>query len=348
MKKILVSPLNWGLGHASRCIPIIKALIDNDFTPILASDGDALTLLRKEFPKLKFYQLPSYNIKYSKGNNQKLQLLLGSPAILKASLREYKVVQDIHKEENLSGIISDNRFGVRLSEITSVYITHQINVLSGNTTAITSKVHQNIIAKYDECWIPDALNSQYSGKLSLTKNKKLNVKFIGALSRFERKIIPKKYDLLVLLSGAEPQRSILEKQLIAQLKNYPKKVLFVRGVFSNEKLPKIAENICITNYMLRKELEQSINESEVILARSGYSTILDLAILNKRAFFIPTPGQYEQEYLAERMSNLNIAPYAAQANFKIEMLSLVDEYEGFKFGSLRIKESLYKELFKLF
>ncbi|MDY7396183.1 glycosyltransferase [Aureibaculum sp. 2210JD6-5] len=347
-KKILVSPLNWGLGHASRCIPIIKALINNNFTPILASDGDALTLLQKEFPTLKSYELSGYNIKYSKGKNQKFQLLLSSPTIINATLKEQRTVQKIHKEENLSGIISDNRFGVRLSEIPSVYITHQINVLSGNTTTLTSKIHQQVIAKYDECWIPDTSDSQLSGRLSLTKNKKLNLKYIGAISRFERETISKKYDLLIILSGVEPQRSILEEILIAQLKGYTKKVLLVRGVFKNENIPQITENITITNYLLSHELEKVINESEVVLARSGFSTILDLAKLGKKAFFIPTPGQCEQEYLAERMSELNIAPFAKQDNFRIETLDKISDFEGFNLQGIEAVQPVNEGLFNIF
>jgi len=347
-KKILVAPLNWGLGHASRCIPIIKALAQSNFKPILASDGAALTFLQKEFPKLKSYELPSYNIKYSKGNNQKLQLLLGSSTIIKSSLKEHKVTQKIHKEERLSGIISDNRFGVRLSEIPSVYIAHQINVLSGNTTAITSKVHQKIIAKFDQCWVPDETNSKLSGKLSTTKNNKLKIKYIGAISRLEKENTPKKYDLLILLSGAEPQRSILEELLIAQFKNHSKKIMFVRGIFKDAKIPKLTDNITFINYMLSNELQHAINESKMVLARSGYSTILDLALLEKKAFFIPTPGQFEQEYLAERMSDLNIAPYVRQDNFKIEMLKMVDDFQGFKSQNILKRTSINKDLFKLF
>ena len=347
-KKILIAPLNWGLGHASRCIPIINALIDNNFTPILASDGDALTLLQKEFPQLKSYALPSYNIKYSKGKNQKIQLLLGSPFIIKASLEEQKQVKKIHQKEGLSGIISDNRFGVRLAEIPSVYITHQINVLSGSTTALTSTIHQQIIAKFDECWVPDTAKLHLSGKLSSIKSDTLSIKYIGALSRFEKKIIPKKYDIIIVLSGVEPQRSLLEKLLITQFKNYHKKVLLVRGVLNANKLPKIADNITIVNYMLSQELEKSINESEIVLARSGYSFILDLAKLGKNAFFIPTPGQYEQEYLAERMSELKIAPFANQNDFNIEMLNLINKHKGFKVNQTSQVSKTCEVLAKLF
>jgi len=345
-KKILIAPLNWGLGHAARCIPIIKALIRHDFEPILASDGDALTLLQKEFPQLTSYQLPSYNITYSKGSTQKLKLFLNSPTILKASIREQKVVREIHKKEKLSGIISDNRFGVRLVEIPSVYITHQINVLSGNTTSITSTLHQKIIAKFDQCWVPDSKGSILSGKLSVFEKKKLNIKYIGTISRFEKQDIPIKYNVLIILSGPEPQRTLLEEKLIEELRSSTEKVLLVRGVFSNQTLSdKIDKNITLVNYMLTEQLQQAFNESKIVLARSGYSTLLDLSKLEKKAFFIPTPGQDEQEYLAERMKDLNIAPFATQKDFKLNMLTEIKNYKGFeKFND----DVLETDLFELF
>ncbi len=331
MKKILIAPLNWGLGHATRCIPIIKALIATNFEPILASDGDALVLLQKEFPQLTSYQLPSYNINYTKGKNLKYKLFLSTPKILKAVKQEKKGIDKIVAKENISGIISDNRFGVRSTKIPSVYITHQLNVLSGNTTSITSKLHQKIILKFNECWVPDTTGeSNLSGELSSVKNKKLKIKFIGALSRFNKQSVIKKYDLLIVLSAPEPQRSLLEEKLLVQLKETNEKVLLVRGVINKEELLSVNSNITITNYMLSGQLQQAINESEIILARSGYSTIMDLSKLEKKAFFIPTPGQFEQEYLACRMDALNIAPFAHQDNFKLKLLDSIKNYKGFE------------------
>jgi len=345
-KKILVAPLNWGLGHATRCIPIIKALIANKFEPILASDGDALTLLQKEFPQLTSYQLPTYNISYSKNNNLKYKLFLNTPKIIKAVKQEKKVVKEIIIKENLSGIISDNRFGIRSTKIPSVYITHQLNVLSGNTTFITSNLHQQIISKFDECWIPDTMGEfNLSGKLSSVKKEKLKVKFIGALSRFEKQSTIKKQGLLIVLSGPEPQRSILEEKLLIQLKETKQQVVLVRGVLTNKEQPFINDNVHIVNYMLSEQLEQIINESEIVLARSGYSTIMDLSKLEKKAFFIPTPGQFEQEYLAKRMHELNIAPFALQDDFELKMLEKVKNYKGF---DNTLSEGLNSNLFSIF
>ena len=321
-KKILVAPVNWGLGHATRCIPIINALILNHYTPIIASDGDALKLLRKEFPKLKHYELPSYRICYPKnGKELKFRMLLQTPNILRAISNEKTVVSKIIKEDGVSGIISDNRFGVRSSKVPSVYLTHQLKVLSGNTSFLTS---------FDSCWIPDYNDNQsLAGELSDLENSKMDIKYIGCLSRFSYERVPKKHDLLVVLSGPEPQRTIFEKKLFAELENYDKKVLIVRGIISEEQQIKQLKKIRIVNYMLKEELQTAINESELVLARSGFSTIMDMQKLKAKTFFIPTPGQFEQEYLAKYLDQKKIAPYTNQDNFKIEMLGEIKNYNGF-------------------
>jgi uncharacterized protein (TIGR00661 family) len=330
-KKILISPLNWGLGHATRCIPVINALLEENFEPILAGDGDSLKLLQKEFPELKFYELPSYNIRYTKkGSHLKFKLMFEMPKILKTIDKEKQAVQEIIEKEKISGIISDNRFGVRSKKVPSVYITHQINVLSGNTTFFTSKIHHKIIAEFDECWIPDHENEpNLAGKLSHIRNAKLNLKYIGPLSRFTYNESVKKYDLLVLLSGPEPQRSLYENIVLDELKSYTKKVMFVRGIISEKQEIQKDKNITMVNFMLQNELQTALSESDLIIARSGYSTIMDLEKLRAKAFFIPTPGQYEQEYLANYLEQQKIAPYAKQDDFKIKMLDEIKKYNGF-------------------
>ncbi|MCB0475261.1 MAG: glycosyltransferase [Flavobacteriaceae bacterium] len=329
-KKILVAPLNWGLGHATRCIPIINALKDLGFQPVIASDGDALALLQKEFPGLISYSLPGYDISYSQSGKLKFRVLLQAPKMLRAMIKERKAVQRIHEKEGFIGIISDNRFGVYVKGIPSVYITRQIRVLSGNTTAISSKIHRQFISKFDECWIPDQKNKlNLSGELSRSASLKAKLKYIGILSRFEKKAVEKKYSLLVVLSGPEPQRTLLEQKLVRQLAHFDKKVLFVRGCFSKETLTPDNPNIEVKNYLLSEELERVIMASELVLARSGYSTLMDLTKLEKKAFFIPTPGQYEQHYLAKRCEELKIAPFCSQENFDLKDLDRIQDYTGF-------------------
>lgn len=346
-KRILITPLNWGLGHATRCIPIINALIEHNYEPVIASDGIALEFLKKEFPDLESIELPSYNIKYpKKGHRFKLKLLKDAPKILKVIKAEKKAIKSILKRYEISGIISDNRFGIYCKKIPSVYITHQLKVLSGSTTLISSKMHRKIFKKFDECWIPDIENEpNLSGELGHLKNHDFNLKYIGPLSRFNTINCEIIYDLLVLLSGPEPQRTIFEEQLLEQLKTYKGKVVFVKGIIEDQQIISKKSHITIYNFMQSKELEKAINESDIVLSRSGYTTIMDLAKLNKKAFFIPTPGQFEQEYLAKRLQKLQLVPSCNQMDFKMGMLNTVRNYNGLQSVNLNIN---FKDLFSLF
>ncbi|MEG9327790.1 glycosyltransferase [Salinimicrobium catena] len=329
-RRILVAPLNWGLGHATRCIPLIRKLEEKEFEPVIASDGDALLLLKKEFPHLKSFTLPSYNITYtSKGSLLKWKLLMDTPSILRNIKKERKATKKLVEQENLSGIISDSRFGVRYKHLTNVFITHQLNVLSGNTTFLSSRLHQKYIRKFDECWVPDAPGAKnLSGMLGHVKNPGESIKYIGILSRFEKKTLPQKYDIMVLLSGPEPQRRLLEEKLLHSFSDTTQKILFVRGVIKEEECRHHNSNLTIRNYMYGSKLEDALNSSKLIVARSGYTTLMDLAKLEKKAFFIPTPGQFEQEYLAERMTRLGIAGSCTQNEFKPEKLKNADKFYG--------------------
>lgn len=345
-KTILVAPLHWGLGHATRCIPLINKLLEEGFDVLLASDGGALHLLQKEFPSLPYVELPGYDITYpKKGTWFKLQLLLKLPQIKQAIRAEKRVVNRLVAKKKIDGIISDNRMGVFSKNLPSVFITHQINVLSGNTSLLSSRIHQRIIKKFDACWVPDVEEAiNLSGKLGHATNLNFPVTYIGPLSRMEKKPTPFVYDVLILLSGPEPQRSILESQMTDIFFETKQKVLLVRGVI--EEGPSTTKaNMTITNYLHGAILEQRINESKIVISRSGYTTIMDLAAIEKPAFFIPTPGQYEQKYLARQLKQKGIAPSCSQDEFTINHLNQIPMYSGLKAFK---NNTDYKELFSLF
>lgn len=347
MKKIIVAPLNWGLGHATRCIPIIQGLLDNGYEPIIASDGVALELLKKEFPKLISFELPSYDIQYAeKGKNFKWKMIAQLPKIISTIKKERRKINKILKAYNFDGIISDNRLGVYSKDVPSVFMTHQLNVLTGNTSWITTKLHKKYIQKFDECWVPDVEKTpNLSGKLGHPTESIKNVKYIGPLSRLCKKPMPIKYDLMILLSGPEPQRTILEEKIIIELENYSKRVVFIKGIVEKNQKKEKKGNVTFYNFMNSTELEATFNESNHILCRSGYTTVMDLAKLNKKAFFIPTPGQYEQEYLAKKFDKEGIIPTCKQDKFKIKKLDKINFYKGFTNYSKKIT---WKELFDLF
>jgi uncharacterized protein (TIGR00661 family) len=329
----LVAPLNWGLGHATRCIPIIRALLAQNFDVLLASDGAALLLLQKEFPNLESIEMPSYNITYpKKGGFFKLKMLLKLPHFQQTIAAEKKCIKKIIAERELHGIISDNRFGVRNAAIPSIFITHQLNVLTGSTSYFSSKVHQRIIRKFDACWVPDVadLVMNLSGKMGRLKKNTFPVEYIGILSRMKKIELPKTIDILLLLSGPEPQRSLFEEKLKSIFKESEKSIVMVRGIVEDVQKWEDFGNIKTVNFLQTEALEKMINQSEIIVARTGYTTIMDLTILEKKAFFVPTPGQYEQEYLAKRLNYLGIVPSCKQKEFKLEKLNQVLVYKGLK------------------
>lgn len=346
-KRILVAPLNWGLGHATRSIPIIYELIKHGFEPVIASDGVALTLLQKEFPRLSSLELPSYNVTYAKkGRHFKLKMIKDLPKLLKAIKAEKKATNFIVKNHDIKGIISDNRLGVYSKKVPSVFITHQLNVLTGSTTWLSTKIHQKIIKKFDVCWVPDTEgDTNLSGKLGHIDRFEVPTEYIGPLSRFENKDLKVENDLMVLLSGPEPQRTLLEETLFKELKNYTGKVVFVKGIMEKEQTTQVIGNMTIYNFMTSNLLEKTINQSELILSRSGYTTIMDLAKLNKKAFFIPTPGQFEQEYLAKRLTGLELVPSCNQEDFTLDRLKNTASFKGLKSFDYSVD---FKKLFNLF
>ncbi len=347
-KRILVAPLNWGIGHATRCIPIINALIEHNFEPVIASDGAALALLKKEFKQIIFIELPAYNITYSKSKSSfKWRLFRQLPKIKKAILKEHLAIKKIVHDYAIEGIISDNRMGVYSSKIPSVFITHQLNVLSGMTTKLSTSLHDYYLKKFDECWVPDFENTpNLSGKLGHDfTTKLLPIKYIGVLSRLEKTLIPSKFDIMVLLSGPEPQRGLLEQKLFKELADYNGNILFVKGKIEGKQRIEIKQQFTIYNFMTSADLQTALNSCDLVISRSGYTTVMDLAKLGKKAFFIPTPGQFEQEYIAQNLNEQGIIPSCNQKEFSLKQLEKLDNFTGF--DALDCKTN-FSGLFKLF
>lgn len=313
----------------------------------MASDGIALDLLRKEFPYLQSLELPSYQIEYATNSkNFKWKMLKNSPKIIEAVLEERKMIKKWIKKYSIDGIISDNRLGVFSQEVPSVFITHQLNVMSGSTTWITSKLHQHIIKKYAECWVPDFEGTpNLTGKLGHVNKTDFEIKYIGPLSRLHKKEIPKRYDLMIILSGPEPQRGLLEQKLKKEVLKYDGTVVFVKGIIEKDQKKEQVEKVTYYNFMNSRQLEQTFNESDTVLCRSGYTTIMDLIKLEKKAFFIPTPGQYEQEYLAKKLKSEGLVPFATQDDFSMENILEIQNYKGLPQFESTID---WKKLFQVF
>ena len=309
-KRVLVAPLDWGLGHATRCIPIIYALIKLKFEVIIAADGYTRELLKKEFPNVVFTQLRGYNIRYSSHKIWfPVTLVVQFPKLLYCIYYERVWLKKIIAAHHISAVISDNRPGLYHSKIPCIYITHQLKIKTGNrfTEWLAQKAHYFFINKYKACWVPDNQSANnLAGELSHPKIlPKIPVKYIGPLSRFEKITVEKKYDLLIILSGPEPQRTIFEELLMKELKGFSGTAFLVRGLPGNvekEGLVFNGENkISIINHLSAGELSTVIQQSDMVISRSGYTTVMDLVKLHQKAILVPTPGQTEQEYLAENL-----------------------------------------------
>jgi len=304
-QRIVVAPLHWGLGHASRCVPIVEQLLAQGKDVCIASDGDALALLRAEFPHLPYYSLPSYHIRYSY-QSMLINMLLGAPAILKAIYSEQRAAARIASTWKADTIISDNRLGFRCKSTHNVYLTHQLQVL-GNSQ-LQSKVatygHRHYYSKFDECWVPDYHGkSSLAGQLSTGANVSVPLTYLGPLSRMSGiKSTTTSVDCLAILSGPEPQRTTLEKIVLGIAKQHvTKTICIVRGTKGAKPIA-TTPNVIVHDLLGTDALQALIAESAHIVCRAGYSSIMDLATLQRAATIIPTPGQTEQEYLAGRLS----------------------------------------------
>jgi uncharacterized protein (TIGR00661 family) len=320
---ILIAPLDWGLGHATRCIPIIKCLLEQNCNVVLAGEGKIKTLLQGEFPELRFLTLQGYRVRYSQ-NHWTLPFTIASqiPRILSSIKKEQTWLQDVVEKYAIDAIISDNRYGLHHPAVPSVFITHQLRIktpLGKTAEDYLQKLNYRYLHQFSECWVPDAAgDTNLGGALSHPeKLPPVPVKYIGPLSRFTKAGSQTTRHLLVLLSGPEPQRTLLERLLLEQLPHYTGPVVFVRGLpGSTEGMPAPA-HVNVYHHLVAEELQQKISEASFIICRCGYSTVMDIAALQKKSILIPTPGQTEQEYLARHLMKENFALCIAQKRFSL-------------------------------
>ena len=302
--KVLVAPLNWGVGHATRCIPIIRFLLNRGDEVHIASDGQSLELLQSYFPKLAFHELPPLNITYTKH----LPLYAAFPRMATRMLihffKDRKAIRRLMKEEHFECIFSDNRYGIRSAEAKSYLITHQLRVCFGCKIGLlerlSGRIIQRLVTPFNACLVPDYdSNNNLTGEICRPIDG-LKVLYTGPQSRFpldEPDIPLPRYDLLIVLSGPEPQRTKFERLVASLSECSVKRIMLVRGTKAalTEPLPM---NLSTLDFVGDLMLQTLIKNSKAIIARAGYSTIMDLNALGRGAVLVPTPHQPEQEYLA--------------------------------------------------
>ena len=315
--KALVCPLDWGIGHATRCVPIISKLTALGFEVVVAASGRSLEFIKKEYPGVPVIDFPGNTIRYPRDNRIAFKMVKLLPGLLLGIWREHRQLREIVAQTGATLIISDNRFGCWHAEIPSVFITHQLNIQVPAKLKFFSKILNStnywFINQYQSCWIPDfEPHRGLAGALSHPVKLPQNAQYIGILSRFSKPADPyanrfhPDFDLLVMLSGPEPQRTILEEKILRQLVSINMQVAMVRGMPESEEAYVLDNRIHVFAHLDSANLRELINRSALVICRSGYSSIMDIVTLGKRAIFIPTPGQTEQEYLSRYLMEKKI------------------------------------------
>ncbi len=349
--RILVAPLDWGLGHATRCIPIIFKLLQQNCEVIIAAESTIKALLQKEFPGLVCIDLTGYRIQYSRYKFlMPFKLLIQFPKLIyriNAEKRWLKKTVTVYK---IDAVISDNRLGLGHIKIPCIYITHQLKIKTGNafTERLAQKIHYHFINKYSACWVPDNggeinLSGELSHPVVLPK---IPVIYIGPLSRFEKKEVVVKYDLCVILSGPEPQRTLFEKIVLKELKTFSGSIILLRGLPAETAIDITANPpFEIKNHLAADELNTVLQQSKMVICRSGYTTIMDLVKLKKKAILVPTPGQTEQEYLATYLQEQQLFYSVKQEEFSA---SVLEKSHAFPFTGSTIQQNDYEKIIENF
>jgi uncharacterized protein (TIGR00661 family) len=311
---------------------------------IIAGSGRSLDFLKQELPECSFIQLPSYRFKYSSKGLMTLAMLLSTPMIFYGIYKEHQRLKKIVRQYQIDGIISDNRFGLWSNEVPCVYITHQVKIRPNPALKFSEpllhRFHRYFIKKYDWLWIPDMeTEPSLSGELAHDFDASVNHLYIGPLSRFSD-LEPEKVDvgqnigqadILAIVSGPEPQRSIFESMIIDQAGTVQEKIILLQGIPGREMKVVKNGNLTIYPHLETSRLKQAIDQAGIILCRSGYSSIMDLAVLGKKAFFVPTPGQTEQEYLAKLLAEKGLCNFVPQHAFKLaDVIKKSASYRGFE------------------
>ncbi len=321
-KRILIAPLDWGLGHTTRCVPVIRQLQRLGHDIVFAGDERQQTWIRQSFPRIDTVFLEGYRVRYSR-RALMFTILWQLPRLLNTIRQEHAWLLDLVKRERIDGIISDNRYGLWHPQRPSVILTHQLAVHTGLGTgseAAVRQMHYRYLNRFGEVWIPDLPGGEnLAGKLSHPDQLPPGARYIGWLSQFEQ---PKEMGagrhVLVLLSGPEPQRSILADRLWAQAIQIRQPVAFVegKGGAMRQDIPPHIRHIPLAD---TKSLQALLEEASLVVCRSGYSTLMDLARLGKLAVLIPTPGQTEQEYLAKTLAAEGVFYAMRQSEASLQM-----------------------------
>jgi uncharacterized protein (TIGR00661 family) len=356
MKRILVSPLSWGLGHATRDLPIIRYLLERGHHVTVAAEGRALALLKREAPQCDFLELKDYPPAYSSSRFYVPHFLAMAPAMLKAIAEEEENVAQLLKDRRFDLIISDNRFNVRSADIPSFIISHQVRFMTppglGVFEWITERFNYHYLRRFDRVIVPDTadpvqnLSGRLSHDLRLMPPEKIH--YAGVLSSVSRMSVPQDVDLFISISGPEPPRMQLEQLILDHIGEVrADRIVITLGKPEVKEQRELDARTTVYGFLDRAGQQEMMNRARMVVCRSGYTTVMELAELGKKALFMPTPGQTEQEYLGRYYAERGFFHTVSQ--YKLDLprdLEKAERMSGVPFAShTRANvERLYEDL----
>jgi len=271
-QNILFACNDWGMGHLMRSIPIINQLIKQKNEILFAGTIFQIDVLKEYIPSIETIAFPGRAFVFKGDGNWNMEILRNTRNLL----------------------LGIKRYGFRNKTVPSIFITHQINLPVKGIQNITNHWHKKQLQKFTSIWVLDDKNHSFAGKLSTPKTS-LPIDYIGIQSRFKKSDLPKKDFILAVISGPEPYAEQLFLEVIEIAKNTINTIKCISPRnYHTETLP---SNLEIVNHLSWKEKDALFYQCKSVISRSGYTTIMDLAVLQKPGLLIPTPGQNEQEYL---------------------------------------------------
>jgi uncharacterized protein (TIGR00661 family) len=339
--RILYGVCSWGLGHATRSLPIIRKLIDDGSDVSIVSTGRPLKLLKMELKdRATYYDFTDYPLPYTeKSKVFVIKFGLFSPKLIRSIIDEHKRIVKLINKHKFDTIISDNRYGVFHKNIPSYFITHQLRVIAPARIKWIENNFERFNSYFQKYFknimVPDYEQNGISGDLAhdLKLLKSDKVVYFGIMSDFNKLDVPEDVDLLFSISGPEPQRQVLEDLVCQQINDVNGKIILSLGRSLDShieaKKHEFNDNIQLYDFLPGEQRELIMNRSKFIVSRSGYSTLMDIYALGKKAMFIPTPQQTEQEYLAKYHEKLGNFLYINQEELNIKSdLNHAKQYKG--------------------
>ena len=308
--KIIYSVCSWGLGHATRSLPVMQRLIDENNEITIISDGRPLELLKKELGnKIEYVNIPDYPMLLSENARQFMaKSIVYWPLFIRKMQSGLSKLTKMLETKKCDIIISDGRYDTYSKKIPSFFISHQMRIMNPLHIRMfeTGSEIFNLFffRRFRGVIVPDYKEDSLSGNLShnLKKIDEKKIHYVGILSDFQKKKTKKDIDYLISISGPEPQRTLLEKKLLSQVDKLDGSIVITLG--KTEKKDSLnKKNITIYSFLTKEKREELLNRAKLVVSRSGYSTIMDLAVTRTKALMTPTPGQIEQEYLSQYHNN---------------------------------------------